>query len=137
MATVQEVLDGLEGVVNDITNLDVVDYVPDNLVPPCAFILPPVIRPNLAMGRGLIQLEAQVIIVVSKTIDADSQKALIEYMSTSGARSVDARIFGTPALGLAGTSANTEEIRPLGVEEAAAYGYYGCAWDIIIYTPGV
>jgi len=135
MSTLQQVLDGLSTTIASGTGLRCFSYVPDDLNPPALFIsLGELERGAFRMGQMEIRVEAA--LFVSRASDRAGQKSENTYAGWGTAQSVWNAVDDTPGLGLNDTNAAVLRYRPFGIDEVAAYGYYGGVFEILILTAG-
>jgi len=75
-----------------IAGLRTSDYVPDDPKPPIAVIMPPTIRFDTAMGRGLDEYEFIVTVIVGKQSERAAQQLLDSLCAPKGSGSVKTAI---------------------------------------------
>jgi hypothetical protein len=75
-----------------ISGLRTSDYVPDDPKPPVAVVMPPTIKFDLAMGRGLDEYEFVITVIVGKQSERAAQKLLDSLCAPTGAGSVKTAI---------------------------------------------
>lgn len=75
-----------------IPGLRTSDYVPDDPKPPIAVVMPPTIRFDTAMGRGLDEYEFLVTVIVGKQSERAAQKLLDSFCAPTGATSIKTAI---------------------------------------------
>jgi hypothetical protein len=68
------------------------DYVPDNPKPPVAVVMPPTIKYDVAMGRGLDEYEFIVTVIVGKQSERMAQRLLDSLCAPTGSGSVKTAI---------------------------------------------
>ena len=135
MATIAQVAAGLASVLDDVPGLRVVTFVADDVNPPVAILHLLEVEPE-TMGRGISTLTWEATVLVSRAVDRVGQEALYDYASLAGTNSVWAAVGHNNTLGLPdGTQATVMRYRGLGLEELAAYGYYGGVFEIAVTTP--
>jgi hypothetical protein len=71
-----------------ISGLRTSDYVPDDPKPPIAVIMPPTIRFDTAMGRGLDEYEFVVTVIVGRQSERSAQRLLDSLCAPTGLGSV-------------------------------------------------
>lgn len=136
MSTIAAVNTALVGVLDD-TGLRVYTYVPEDLNPPALFLaLNSVTRGT--MGRGTMTLDYEAVVFVSRASDRAGIAKAYSYLepSTSESTSVWAAVDENRTLGLSDVDATVSAGRMLGIEEQAAYGYFGVVFDIQVLTSG-
>jgi hypothetical protein len=75
-----------------IPGLRTSDYVPDDPKPPIAVIMPPTIRFDTAMGRGLDEYEFIVTVIVGKQSERSAQRLLDSFCAPKGSGSIKTAI---------------------------------------------
>lgn len=98
-ATIAEINDALKNALSQINGLRVVDYIPDQIAPPMAYIGIDTIDYHQAFGLGDPQHTYLITVVVGRANDRASERALFEYLAPSGNRSVRAAIEADKTLG--------------------------------------
>ena len=73
---------------SSISGLRTSDYVPDDPKPPVAVVMPPTIKYDLAMGRGLDEYEFVITVIVGKQSERAAQRLLDSLCAPTGAGSV-------------------------------------------------
>lgn len=119
------------------TGLRVFEYVPESLDPPCIFLALNQIDRG-TMGRGTMLLGYEAVVFTSRASDRAGMANLYLYAepSTSEVKSVWAAVDEDRTLGLSNVDANVTGWRALGIDEVAAYGYYGGVFDIQVLIAG-
>lgn len=137
MATIGACATALSGQIATATGLRAYDYVPEDVNPPMLFVAFDRLR-IVTMSAGSVDLFLDCVVFTSKASDRAGQKALYEYLSLQAPKSIIAAIMADPTLGLSGVSCSpaSDDIRSLGVEEVAAYGYFGGVVPVLITTSG-
>lgn len=136
MSTIAQVNTALAGVLDD-TGLRVFTYVPESIDPPALFLALNTVNRG-TMGRGTMVLDYEAVVFVSRASDRAGMAAIYQYLepSTSEAKSVWAVVDENRSLGLSDANATVSTGRILGIEEQAAYGYFGVVFDIQVLTAG-
>lgn len=135
--TVLQVMQGIEERLNTIDGLRASYFVADQINPPQAVVgVPPIEDYRATMRRGRWQLQPQVYIFVSATLDRAGQAALAGYADVSGDTSIPAAIEGDRTLGGVVEDCVVDSFRPLGMEEVGLIGYYGGVFDLRVIAPG-
>ena len=75
-----------------ISGLRTSDYVPDDPKPPVAVVMPPTIKYDLAMSRGLDEYEFVVTVIVGKQSERAAQRLLDSLCAPTGVGSVKTAI---------------------------------------------
>jgi hypothetical protein len=137
MATIGECATALASQIATATGLRTTDHVPDDLNPPALFVAFDRLR-IVTMSAGAVDLYLDCIVFTSRASDRSGQKALYEYLSLQPPKSIIAAILADTTLGLSGVSCSpaSDEIRALGIEEVAGYGYFGGVVPVLITTTG-
>jgi hypothetical protein len=137
MATIGECTAALASQISSATGLRTTAYVPEDLDPPALFVAFDRLRIR-TMSAGSVDLFLDCVVFTSRASDRVGQKLLLEYLSLQAPKSVVAAIMADPTLGLSGVSCSpaSDDIRSLGVDEIAAYGYYGGVVPVLITTSG-
>ena len=136
MATASQIASGIAGVIDNITGLRVYSYVPEDIQPPACILAIGEVAPE-TMARGFVSYPFEATVLVSKASDRVGQSNLYDYVSFTGTNSLWAAFTDNNTIGLSdGTRATVMRYRPLGIEEIAAYGYFGGTFTIQVLTPG-
>ncbi len=137
MATVTQIVDGIETRLKTITGLNVTDYVPEQVNPPQAFVDPPDIPDyRRSFGAsGLLSIDLTVTILVSASY-VGHQKKLLPYIDKTGAQSVYAAIEADKTLGLTDVECLVRSFRRLGLQEVGLIGYYGGVFQLTCLATG-
>lgn len=131
--TIAQVAAGLKTQLDAIPGLRAYDYVPEDLNPPCAAVILGDIERG-AFSRGTMEVRLEVAVFVSRAADQTGQKFLYKLADPSASvdESIWAKIDADKTLGIPGVDAAILRYRPFGVEEVAAYGYYGGTFELLI-----
>lgn len=131
--TLAQVAAGLKDKLNDITGLRAYDYVPEDINPPCAVVVLGEIERG-AFSRGMMEVRFDVAVFVARGSDRAGQAALNEYAdpSSSVSDSIWNKLDSNKSLGLSGVDAAVLRYRPFGIDEVAAYGYFGGVFEILV-----
>ena len=81
-----------------IAGLRTSDYVPDDPKPPVAVVMPPTIKFDLAMGRGLDEYEFVVTVIVGRQSERAAQRLLDSLCAPTGAGSIKTAIESNRSL---------------------------------------
>jgi len=134
VSTIAAVNTALAAVLDD-TGLRVYEYVPEDLNPPALFLaLNSVTRGTMARGTMILDYEA--VVFVSRASDRAGMAKVYAYLDPSSVepKSVWAALDENRALGRSDCDATVSTGRILGIEEQAAYGYFGVVFDIQVLT---
>jgi hypothetical protein len=99
MAGLSAIRQGLADRLATIDGLRARDYIPDNIVPPMAFVNPTQIQYDVDNARGLVQYTFTVSLFASRADSRSAQLTVDSYVSTSGLDSVKTAIEGDRTLG--------------------------------------
>lgn len=98
MATLQEIVDGIEARLATISGLRIADFTPEQVNVPTAWVMvPPIEDYRPVFKLGYLQLEPVVRLVVSAAYSRDGQKTLVEYADVTGTKSIPAVFEGSDA----------------------------------------
>lgn len=135
MSSIQQVMDGLSTVIDAAAGLRCYSYVPEDLNPPAVFLsLGEIERGAFKMGQMELRIDAA--LFVSRASDRAGQKQMNTFATWGTTASVWKAVDDTPGLGLADTNAAVLRFRPFGIDEVAAYGYFGGVFEILVLTAG-
>lgn len=130
----KEVADAIAVAVKNGTGLRSYGYIPaDVQSAACIVSVKQIDRQTMVMGSFAMPFE--LVVLVPRADDRAGQFNLYEYVSFTGPKSVWQVFEGADPLGL-GCDAKVLGYRPLGIEEVAAYGYFGGAFDLIVLPRG-
>ena len=126
MATLQQIMEGMEAVLATIDGLRTGAVGPDQINPPYAYVgVPPVTDYNTSLGEIRMALSPTVTVLVSAAVTRTGQFALAAYADPSGAGSIPAAFRADKTLGGVVGDCQLQRFDPLGLEEVAAIGYFG------------
>jgi hypothetical protein len=142
MASLSEVAAGIAATVKAATGLRTYEFVPEDLNPPALMlVLSDVERASFKLGQMQVRIDA--VLFTQSASDRAGQAKQSEYASWDTVRSVWLALDTNGDLGLVDgdgepdTDAKVLRYRPLGIEEVAAYSYYGGVFEILAITKGV
>jgi hypothetical protein len=98
MSTVSEISDALKNSLTTIQGLRVYDYLPDQINPPLAYVGIQTVNYHGAFRGGNPVHSYTVTVVIGRVNERTSQRALDEFLSYDGDRSVRAAIEADPTL---------------------------------------
>ena len=134
MAEIGLIAEALAEQLFQVTGIRATDYVPDSINPPAAFVNVTEIVEDTFDGGGTVTVD--LVVLVSRASARAGQGSLYEYQSLAGPKSIRKAIAANKDLGLGdGTEAIVRRYRSLGIEEIAAYGYIGGAFETEVTTP--
>lgn len=131
--TLAQVANGIADKLNDITGLRAYSYVPEDINPPCVVIRPAQIE-RRTFGRGVMEIQFEVALFVSRASDRAAQTNLHTYADPSGSvsNSVWAKLDSDKTVGVPGVDAAVLRFRPFGWDEIAGYSYDGGIFDVLV-----
>lgn len=139
-ATLTQLMDAIENRIKTaIPGLRVSSESPGIINPP-AFIVgvPPVDDYRAAFGRGTVYLSGWPLTVqTSAKIDRVGQRALADYASWTGTKSIPLALEGDPTLGGLISDLKVASFRPLGLDEVGILGYFGGEFRMDLVLPGI
>lgn len=137
MASISDIMVGLENRLKTIPGLRASDYVPDQINPPVAVVgVPPIENYHQTMKRGTTVYVFAVTVIVSASLDRAGQRLLAEYVDPFGEKSIRKAIESERSLGGIVNDAVVDSFRPLGLEEVGAIPYYGGVFTVRVVVPG-
>lgn len=138
MATIAEIMEGIETRLKTIPDLRVSSYVADQINPPQAIVgVPPVPDYRIAFGGvGELRIEPTITILVSAALDRVGQAKLATYVDKTGAQSVFAAIEADKTLGLTNVDCAVKSFQPLGLQDVGVIGYYGGVFTLACLATG-
>lgn len=141
-ATLPELMDGLEGLLDNITGLRVKDVVGPSLPvsgnASAAVIFTPAIPSYRAtFGRGIYELDIEVGVFTATVIDRMGQRKLALFASQTGDSSIRAAVEADSTLGGVAQTSYLASFRPLGIEEVGVLGYFGGIFTVHLAASGV
>ncbi len=113
-------------------------FVPDTINEPACFVNLGTIE-RQAMVMGVMEIDFELVVLTSKADARTGQLRLYELANPD--RDDQGSLWWAfetnTGLGLAGTDVKLLRFRPLGIEEVAAYGYFGGAFEgVALITKG-
>lgn len=97
--TIRQIRSGFGDRLKTISGLRVFDTIPGNFSPPAAIVGMPRRVETETMQRGTDRYEVDIWVVVARQADAQSEKAVEQYLNATGATSVRAAIYADTTLG--------------------------------------
>jgi hypothetical protein len=138
MATLAQIMQGIEGRLATISGLRVSDTIPGQINPPQAVVGVPTIETYQAglNPHERPSLAPTITILVSSAMDRVGQLQLAEYADPTGPRSIPAAIQADSSLGGVIGRGGCLVVRfdPLGIEEVGLIGYYGGRFTLRVIT---
>lgn len=128
------VRDGIKTRLATISGLHALDRWPDNVIPPCAIVIPEEVVYDNTFGRGGDGSLFTIRIVVGRVDDAAAQDSLDGYMAGSGSGSVKTAVEGDTTLGATVDTCRVERVKRYGVVDPGGVQYLACdfamrVWD--------
>lgn len=138
MATIEQVMLGIETRLKTIPGLRVSEYVPGQINPPQAIVgVPPVPDYRRVFGStGQLSIEPTVTVLVSAALDRTGQLKLASYTDKTGTSSVFAAIEADKTLGLADVECVVRSFQPLGLQDVGLIGYFGGVFQLACIATG-
>ena len=138
MATVAEIMLGIEARLQTIDGLNVSAYVADQVNPPQAIVgVPPIPQYRLAFSpTGLQRIDPTITILVSAALDRVGQMKLASYIDKTGPQSVFAAIEADKTLGGLPVECTVNSFQPLGLQDVGLIGYYGGVFQLTCLATG-
>lgn len=141
-ATLDQILDGIEGLLAALPSLRVKDVVGVDLPvtgqASVAVVMTPAIPSyRSTMGRGKYELTVDVLLLTAAGISRPGQRKLAAFASQTGDSSLRAAVEADSTLGGTCDTSYLASFRPLGVEEVGVIGYFGGIFSIYLATSGV
>lgn len=115
-----------------------VETVPDDVNPPACFVVIGDMD-RTAFRLGSMSLPFELVVLTSSAVGRVAQQQLYDYANPDpdDSGSVWAAFETNPSHGLDGVDVKILRYRPLGIDEVAAYNYYGGAFGgVITLTAG-
>ena len=138
MATIEQIMQGIEARLETIEGLNVTSYMADQINPPQAIVgVPPVDDFRRSFGSaGELQISPTVTVLVSAALDRVGQIKLASYVDKTGASSVFAAIDADKTLSLEGVDCTVRSFQPLGLKDVGVIGYYGGVFTLFCLATG-
>lgn len=135
--TMVQIMDGLETALATIPGLRVAEYKPEAITPPQAIVGVPPIKYHQTMGNGLVELDATVTVLTSKTYTRAGQRQLAAFADPTGTTSVRAAIEADQTLGGVVLALIVDSFDPIGESLYDTIGYFGGVFTIRIQASGI
>lgn len=130
-------MDALESRLQTISGLRTAAYMAEQINPPQAIIgVPEVENYHATFLRGRMNLEFQVWVLVSGSLDRVGQRLLADYADPASSTSVVKAIETDKTLGGTVNDCIVLSFRPLGTEEVGQLGYFGGVFDVRVIADG-
>jgi hypothetical protein len=135
-------MDALEAMYGGLPNLRTKDIVgPDLPVTGNASVavvmMPDISSYRSTMGRGIYELDIDVLLLTSAVVDREGQRKLARYASQTGATSVRQATEADRTLGGTVHESWLASFNNLGIEQAGVVGYFGGIFRHHVVTSGV
>lgn len=135
MSDIVTIVEAAAEQLTEATSLRGYSYVREDVNPPC-FVLALGEIERGAFTMGQLEFELFVTVLAPRSSDRAGQFKLYEYVNPTGSKSVWQAFEDADPLGLGDTDIKVLRYRPLGVEEIAAYGYFGGTFTAAVLTAG-
>lgn len=142
--TLDEILDAIEAKLQHpaVPNLRTTDVVGPSLPVSGQASVAVVMTPDIpsyrsTMGRGIYELDVDVLVLTSANADRVGQRKLARYASQTGDASIRAAIEADRTLGGTVHDCYLASFENLGIEQAGVIGYFGGRFTIHLATSGV
>lgn len=135
LATITEMMDGLDSRLANITALNHTAYMADQVNPPHAVVQVPDIddyRETFTQGSVLVYFS--VWLFVSAALDRVGQKSLAEFISPTGTNSIFAALESTSTAIANVNQVVVKGFRNFNVEEVGQLNYYGGEFTVLVTT---
>lgn len=138
MATVEQIMQGLETRLGTISGLRVSDTVASTISPPFAMVgLPSSVQYHRSMGTNpLGDYEFEVWVFTSTAWDRTGQLKLAGYQNQNGSTSIRAAIEGDKTLGGVADDCFVRASRRVTVEEFGVLKYFGGVFTVPVFARG-
>lgn len=138
MATITQVMQGIESRLKTIPGLRAEEFKPDQINPPQAIVgVPPIPDYRRSFGpTGQLIIEPTVTILVSAALDRTGQLKLASYVDRTGAQSIFAAIEADKTLGGLDVECTVKSFDPLTSQQVGLFGYYGGIFRLAVITTG-
>jgi len=139
VASISAIRDGLKARLETIAGLRVYDTAPDQMVVPCAIVLPPtLVAYDQVFARGADRYEFPIRVYVSRLVDRAAQDALDGYLSGTGSTSVKTALEEPPraagVLGGVAQACTVTRANGYGVYTIGNAQYLGSEWLVEVYA---
>lgn len=134
-----QLMDALEVRLKTVSGLRVTSESPGAVNPPAAFVgVPPVPEYRAAFGRGSVYLrDWPLVVLTSSKLDRIGQRALAEYASWAGAKSIPLALEADKTLGGLVDDLVVQSFRPLGLDEVGVLQYFGGEFRVDMVMSGI
>lgn len=127
------VRNGIQTRIATITTLMALDRWPDQVIPPCAIVIPEDIAFDNTFGRGGDGSLFTVRVLVGKVEDVASQDLLDGYMNGSGSSSVKTAIEADTTLSGTVDTCRVERVKRYGVSDPNHVQYLACDFQLRVW----
>lgn len=134
MTTLLQVVDGIEGRLATVPDLNHYNHPPASPDFPCAFPVPPTVNYRETMRAGVITLQFEIVVMEGTAAGHEQQLYLFDFLDWAGDRSIFQALEadGTLGLGEKVNGAVNGPARSLGLEEVAAYQAFGASIPFLV-----
>lgn len=135
MATISQVRGALRDALDNIPGLVPYSTEVGQIVAPAAVVVTPDVDFHQSFGsQALNRMQFRVLVLVAQSLTETAAAQLDTYVDPASAVSVRAVIEADTTLGGVVETLIVDQFRPLGVEEAAALGYWGGEFLVTVYA---
>lgn len=135
LATITQMMDGLESRLDSIAGLRTTAYLADQVVPPHAVVqVPNIDSYRETFNQGSVIVHFSVWLFVSAALDRVGQKKLAEFISPTGANSIQQALESTSVAISNVNQVVVQSFRNFNVEEVGLLGFYGGEFDVLVTT---
>lgn len=100
--------------------------------------VPPLGSYRATFNRGVVEIQDwPLYVLTSAKVDRVGQRALAEYASWTGPKSVPLALEADKTLGGIADDLAVTSFRPLGIEEVGIVGYFGGEFRLSVLLPGI
>ena len=132
MTTITALRTGLATRLATISGLRTLNYVPDQINPPVAVVLPSSISYDTTFVRAADEYRFDVVVIVARADEETAQKYLDAYCASSGAGSVKAAVEGDVTLGGAAQTTRVTDLMSYQVLAVGETQYLAATFSVSI-----
>lgn len=134
MSTITELRRGLSDALSAIPGLRVSSTVPTDPKPPIAIVMPPQVRYDLALGRGLHEYTFTVLVLVGGQDQRTMEERLTAYCDATGTSSVAAAVYADRTLGGVANDSRVTDMRSISPMPIAENSYLAGEFVVTVYA---
>lgn len=132
MSTISGLREGLADRLATINGLRTLDYVPDQINPPVAVVIPSSISYDTVFVRAADEYRFDVVVIVARADERSAQVALDAYCASSGSGSVKAAIEDDDTLGGAAQTTRVTDLTSYQVLAVGETQYLAATFSVSI-----